>query len=574
MNHAFPHYYLLLLLSLVCSLGLSGCQRKSRDRSEAVLQRLSEEKTKTDDLRKAIRYLSQMTPSNAKNVNREVLLELNTWIKNLNTSGFKYDTPLLLSGFPADQLAAVGCSNPAALQFDYWDVDYLYERRTMSKLASWIVEFPVRDTLLAPILAAKQEQLEPTERVQLEEAYKLFDWTIRNVVLEAEESSSVERRVADPRLPLIDDGVGYGYLPWEVLLFSRGDFIERGRVFNALAQQRGIDTCWISLGAEAGSAGDLFAIGVLIGQEMLLFDPKLGMPILDPDTTEFATLATAQSNERVLRRLDLPGQFDYASDIDSLKSIQLLIDAAPVATSARMKLLEGSLIGDERMQVYLDVDGLSQRLMAAAPKSSVAVWQTPLLAQLQALYVREQLENTTPFTIQYYSRHGVWLMRTPAAEGRLKHLVGDFENTLDTQGALATYMESRIDDESIKRLQYDPEVQRELGVGRGPGEDKDAFEMRMAQTQIIFGKAKTDAAFLLAQLHFDRGNFEAAQNWLEKRVIDDARSVEWHAAAWYLAARTYQELGDLEQAAEALTHQPSPQEPGNRLRLRYLSRQE
>jgi predicted Zn-dependent protease len=55
-------------------------------------------------------------------------------------------------------------------------------------------------------------------------------------------------------------------------------------------------------------------------------------------------------------------------------------------------------------------------------------------------------------------------------------------------------------------------------------------------------------------------------------VIDDPRASELHAASWYTLARAYQEQGKLDEAEEALTHQPSPQEAGNRLRLRYLRR--
>lgn len=558
---------------LLLFLFVGGCQRRDRDRSEAYSRQLDDQKTKTDNLRKGMRYLGQMTPANAKNVSREVQLELNTWIKTIDPSRAEYMTSELLRELPAEELKVIGSSNPLELQFDNWDIDYLYECQMSRDLASWIVDAPIRDSLVAPIVAAKQKSLSPENALQLEEAYKLFDWTIRNIALENEGSSDVASTTPDPRLPLADSGVGYGYLPWEAMLYSRGDFVERGRVFTALARQRNIETFWISVGASAGEPGSLFAIGVLIDDEVLLFEPKLGMPILEPDAVEFATLKQAQENPRVLRRLDLAGQFDYALESSSLKSLQFLLDATPAGASARMKLLDQALLGAERMKVFVNLDATRQRLMAIAPAdTTLHLWQTPLLAQLQAASIRARLKETTPFTQQYVTQHGVWMLPTPASQGRLKHLAGKFENTLDVRGALAIYMDSRIDDESLRKLAYDPAVQRELQVSKDPNESMEQFQMRVSQAQFIFGRAKLDASFVMAQLHFDRGNYDAAEKWFKNRVIDDPRAAELHAASWYTLARAYQEQGKLDEAEKALTHQPSQQEAGNRLRLRYLRR--
>ncbi len=561
---------------LALSFGLPGCFSKShRDQSEALSQQLSEQKLKTDNLRNAMRYLTQMTPVNRKQAAKEVLLELNTWIQDADRTQVNYSPPTqLLDQLPADMLQFVGCENALAQQFGYWDIDYLFERRMMRKLSDWIVEFPIRDTLMVRVIDRYSQQLGDDDAAKLQEAYKLFDWTIRNIALE-DDASSVEQMSPDPRGPIRDDGTGYGYLPWETLLFSSGDFIERGRVFCALASQRGIDTVWVSVESEGGQPGNLWSIGVVIGDALLLFEPKLGMPILDPDAVELATLADAKKNQRILRRLDLPGQFDYALDPGQLKRVELLIDVPPVATSARMKMLEKTLLSDERMVLYEDVAAIQGKLNSIAPDDQVSLWQLPLLAQIQAASVRERLGTLSPYTMQYMAMHGVWLRDNPAGTGRLNHLYGNFENTLEKQGALSMYMDCRVDDGSIAKLEYDPEVQKMLGVPREPGEDDQQYRRRIQQSQYTFSRAKVDAAFLLAQLHFDRGNNSAAEKWFAKRVLGDSRpeAVKWHASAWYMLARIHQQAGDIEGAAEALTHQPSPQEAGNRLRLRYLRRE-
>lgn len=559
----------MALVGLLCS---PGCfSKRGRDRSEEYAQALDERKTKTDSLRNAMRHLKQMNPINQQQIAKDVRLELNAWLQNADREKVEYSPSDLLAALPKDLQQVVGNGNPVSLTFSYWDVDYLFGQRIANKLSQWIVDAPVRDSFMQPLLESYGENLDPAEKLKLTAAYKLFDWTIRNIALE-EDASSVEQTFRDPRGPVTDEGIGYGTLPWETLLFSSGDFIERGRVFTSLAAQRGIDTAWISIGGGEDTPGNLWTIGVVIGDDLLLFEPKLGLPILDPDAVALTTLSHTLDNERIMRRLDLAGQFDYAIETADLTSLELLIDAPPTAGSARMKMLEKALLSDERMTLYRDLDALRARLQAVVPTARVSLWHTPLLAQVQAAAVRSRLDDPTAFAMEYMSKYGVWLIENPASTGRLKHLYGDFENTLDSQGALRLYMDSRIDDSSIDQLANNPTIQEELGVKRMPGEAMDRYQMRVRQSQYIFGRAKVDAAFLMAQLHFDRGNYNDAQLWLEKRVVEDTRAEKWFPAARYLQARCYQELGELQQAATALTYQPSPQEPGNRLRLRYLRR--
>ena len=575
--------FLIVSLVILSMTGLSGCfSKKGRDRTETYAQALAEKKTQTDNLRNAMRYLKQLTPSNRQQAAKEVQLELNTWISHADRTRVQYSPSPLLVEFnqqvPDEMLRLVGSQNPVELQFSLWDVDYLYQCRMVNKLAHWITELPVRDNLMAPVLEQYASQLGEADKLKLTNAYKLFDWTIRNIALEAP-GASVEELTSDPRPPLSDDAMGYSYLPWETLLFSSGDFIERGRVFCALAAQQGIETAWLSVydseqAAEQNQPGKLWAIGVLIGEECLLFEPKLGMPILEPDKVELATLAQTLSSDRVLRRLDLPGQFDYALDRASVQNFNFLIDALPAAASARMKLLEQALLGDERMVVFRDLDALAAKLSDVAPGHAVHLWQTPLLAQVQAASVRERLQTPSPFSMNYMARHGVWLMETSAAAGRRKHLMGEFENTLDQDGALKTYMNARIDDETLARLPYDPEVQHALQIAQIPGEPKEQHEARIAQAQFIMSLSKFAAHYLLAQLHFDRGNYQASEDFWIKRVLDDPRAQNWWAAGHYTLARIYQETGRLDEAARELSFEGSPQAAGNRLRLRYLRRDE
>lgn len=577
-----PKYLLpCLFFALAAVVIFNGCQRRTRDQSESILREMNSRTLRTDSLRQGLRYLSQTSPGNKTNLSKETRVLLNTWLKSVEGNSEAFTTSKLLAGLDPKFLTQVGCESAESSQFGILDVDYLYQCQMMNQLSRWIVKGPVRDRQLQAMLEAKLSELSPEEAQKLESAYKLFDWTIRNVKLAGVESSQVTIKTLDARAPLSEGAAGVANLPWQSLLFCNGDFVERGRVFAALAAQQGIEVCWISVGAAPGEPGHLFAMGVLAGGQLLLVEPKLGLPILNPDNNRWATLQDAVSNDRVTRRLSLP-QYTYAFDKASIRSVQLLIDAIPFAASRRARLLENSLTGEERMVVAVDLDAMAERLSRAAPSATVALWQTPMLAQLYSVELNDRLGQMTEFTMRYMSEHAIWLLENSISTGRLLHLNGRFEKTLDTDGALKTYMETRVDDESLKKLAYNPDVQRALGLIRGDNESREQFENRVAQAQGLFSRAKFDAAFLLAQLHFDRGDYTSSIYWLKERVIHDPRSQRWHAAGWYTLARGYIETESFDLAEEALI-QPSleegsslppyvvnPQDAGNRLRLRML----
>jgi hypothetical protein len=563
----------LAALSLGAIISQTGCRRTQRsDRAAVIDQAIQAKKTKSDNLRDALRYLKQLTPVTRDKVTKEVLVQLNTWIENVPKENFQYTTPALYQPLPADWASRPDVNNPAQLTFDAWDVDYLFQCKLMRNLADWIIATPVRDRLLQPSIDGLKSKLDANAAAKFEEAYKLFDWTVRNISLVGA-AKDVEKLTLDPRGPLREPPIGCSKLPWETVLYSEGDFVERGRVFTALAHQRGIDTVWVSINGTATSPGYLWAIGVPIAGQLYLFESKLGMPIVDPDTLAFATLKDARENERILARLDLPGQFDYVVNPGDLASVALLVDALPTSMSARMKVLEKSLLGSDRMNLFVDSDALATAIRKSYPNDPIVLWQTPLLARDIAAQIREMLRTPSQAAAQYINAYGVWFLETPAAQARFRHLKGTFESTDDEEGALTIYMKCRVDDETIGKMGYDPDLQKEYGITKDISDTKESFEAKVRQSQMLYAVAKVDANFLLAQLHYDRGNFEATVNWLEKRILPDKRAEKWHAASSYLLARAKIELGQNDLAEEKLIFQPSPQEPGNRLRLRILRRE-
>lgn len=551
----------------------TGCrQGEEAQASSRISQELEESRTKTDNLRNAMRFLEQMTPMTRDNFIEEVQLQLNTWLKDADRSVANYSATRSLGPLPPEALKLVQADNPLSLRFGYWDVDYLFECRTMKSMSDWIVDFEFHDSIIAEFVEGHRGELSPAEMLKLEEAQKLFDWTVRNIRLQ--EFESLASRSTDSPTELPEDAIPVGceYLPWETTLFCEGDFVERGRIFTALATQRGIDAYWIALDAGGDKPGKLWAIAAAVGQHLFLFEPKHGFPIVDPDNPRLATLKDAMTNERVLRRLNLPGQSEYAYDQASLKDIKLYVDAVPCADSSRMKMLQASLVNEERMVVFRDIDALIANAKKLAPEATAELWRVPLLAQLQAARQREILRTLNDKSRQYMAEHSVWLTGNAVAEGRFRHMQGKFENTdAGEDGALKLYIDARVDDQRITQMDYSPEIRDELGVKRMPNEPMEEYAMKVRQAQMFFASAKRDADFLLGQLLFDRNKISGARDALT-RVINDPKAERWHAAAHYTLARVETELGNYDRAAEELIYKPSTQEAGNRIRLRYLRR--
>ncbi|MCC6511911.1 MAG: CDC27 family protein [Pirellulaceae bacterium] len=564
----------IICLSSLCAITaimIVGCDDNSQDRTRRTEQALNSARTKSDALNDVTRYLSQMTPLNRTKVEMEVQLHLNKWWQTADKSERSKISADLIDGVPPDLRSQTEFALANETQFNVWDVEYLYQCRLYRQLSTWIVERPLKDSLLLGWLDEQSKTLPPEKFAQLEQAFKLFDWSVRNIILQGS-AKDVETLVDDPRKPIVDSGTGYKYLPWQTILYARGDFVERGRTFTALAQQRELQTCWLALRLPSSPAAKLWTIGVWVGDDCYLFEPKLGLPILDPETATPATLAQVQKDERILRRLDVPGRFDYAVNPGDAAKVEFLLEIEPSAATDRMAVLQGSLTGEDRLWLQPDWAPLKEKIQRLYPQSPVALWQVPWLARLFAIDVRDRLQMNSPFTAQYIIEHAVWYMETPAALARLKHLSGQFENTFDERGALATYMDCRLPDEVIDRLPEDPDAQKELAIPRLSAESMDEYKSRLQQLQIVFRQAKLDASFLLGQLHYELGNYADVEGWMAKRTIGNPTAAKWHAAARYTLARAYQQTGKISEAIAALNEDESPMEAGNRLRVRYLSR--
>ena len=69
--------------------------------------------------------------------------------------------------------------------------------------------------------------------------------------------------------------------------------------------QADLHPCWVALPGITEDSYRLWAIGIPVGKQLYLLEPRLGIPLPGPDQKGVATLEQAQQDRRVLftRRL-------------------------------------------------------------------------------------------------------------------------------------------------------------------------------------------------------------------------------------------------------------------------------
>jgi tetratricopeptide (TPR) repeat protein len=186
--------------------------------------------------------------------------------------------------------------------------------------------------------------------------------------------------------------------------------------------------------------------------------------------------------------------------------------------------------------------------------------------------LEQRLTETNEFTARYVQEHLLYIGETPVIQAKYHHLLGHWENSLEEQGAMSKYMNCRVPEEDLAKLPYDTDMQQAFEVQRLANEPAERFNFRLNQVITIYREAKIDATYLIGLLHFDQNNLASSTNWLIKRAQALKGFERWQPSIWYNAARAYEAEGKLQEALEMLRQVPSPQEAGNRLRMRLLQK--
>jgi hypothetical protein len=374
----------------------------------------------------------------------------------------------------------------------------------------------------------------------LARAAALFDWTVRNVQLVANEDAVPHR-------------------PWQVLLYGRGSAEQRAWVFALLCRQLDMDVVMLatrpSQSADASQAGQgeaqFWLPALLLGEELHLFDTRLGLAIPGEGAPGVATLKQAAADDAVLRQLDLEGK-PYPITAEMLKNVTAYTVADWFDLSRRALQVEQKLTGDDRLMLSTDPSAVAERLRALPQIGQVQIWEVPFAT------LRDQLSLLPPARRREVYEFEPLATRPMLWKARLRHFQGRREGG-DEQ--TVTEPSDVIDDHGEAAQLYTDKSVRPT--------DREIAREKFIDKRRVDIAAKLNATYWLGLLSFDDGKYDVAAHWFGRPELrKDA--TPWAYGARYNLARTFEAQEKLEEAIPLLEQDDSPQQHGNKLRARRL----
>jgi hypothetical protein len=168
-----------------------------------------------------------------------------------------------------------------------------------------------------------------------------------------------------------------------VLRRGYGTALERAQVFLAVLQQLGLDGCMLAVPGKPGEPSLRYWLpGALIGNEIYLFDTRLGFPLPGPKGKDVTTLSQVRGDREILRQLTVDDKTPYDISQDQAKQAEIHIACTLSALAPRMRYLEDKFSSADRVQLGVDPLALTQRFAAAVKTEAmkgvpVRVWNLP-----------------------------------------------------------------------------------------------------------------------------------------------------------------------------------------------------
>ena len=536
---------------------------------------------------------------------------LNSWIGS-QTDSSGWTVPALTSSLPAELQRVLVYARIESRKFNLIDVGFLRETLWLRDIASWVSGQKL-DPAFARWLDEAREDLGAANATRLGVAYRLFDWTVRNVQLDP-----VSRDFRDiVATPPVDNGAksptplgyaprfgvpgpGYRFSPQQLLLYGHGDFWQRSWLFMLLARQQGIDVAMLAIPGSPGQQPRPWCTAVLIDDRLFLFDSRLGLVIPQADKRGVVELADVIRDSRILGTNELPGRLDlspqqrYPVRHADVRQVTALIDGSPHYLGRRMRHLQQALTGDQRMVLTTSPGDLAERLERHPGVGAVRIWRIGYDAilyrrgreetlsgddrvQRKAHYERmgwpNDYETFEKLLVHDYEMHA-WVFQSsrPLADGRKKHLRGMFFKQEEEPGAANYYLQARVSDRILKNFLEDPGFRaKRYGFVQRPGQDKNGNQPRVERAYRGMVRAKQSATYWIGLANYEAGRFEVALDWLQNRTLATRSDSPWEAGARYNVGRTLEALGRVSKARQVYFGDESAQSHGNSLRARWLA---
>lgn len=560
----------LALALLVCSV---GCDRGVKEVAEIQQRRQQRANTgNVDQVREAFEFVSTLAELDPASAQQRITGLLNAWVDG-RTGHEAWKTPAMVQTLEGDVARFPLLGQLSAPRFIESDTDYLRLNYLLNQLASWVADNGVDDPLFGAWILQQESRLGTAGVEQLRVANRLFDWTIRNIALERREAEGP----APPAPPLPAGlefrGPGYRQTTFQTLFRGTGDSLQRARVFMQLCRQANIDSCFLCIRQDDSPSLREWAVGVLVGKELFLFEPELGIPIPGAGQVGIATLEEARKDASIMRRLNVPGWFDYPWTSAQIQQTIAYIDVPVESLTWRMAELEKGLTGDLRMALAFPADAKSETFDAVPGVAGVRLWPVSIQSQIYEMAIAAEARSNAMLAVYEASRWGMLEGNFPLPRARWRHLEGKFDDEEERAGARVLYMQLLLPEADIENLMSNVDLQKAYNFRRELGMPQEVYEQRLRQVQYFMTSSKRTATYWISLMHFDTSGFDNARNWFEKRVLVEDRESIWKAAARYNLARTLEHRGEWEQAAELYKTSGDPQEHGNRIRARFAQRQ-
>ena len=560
-----------------------GCQenRTAKPRVKHSSSDASEQNT----VAKGLEYLEKMDEYDEKSALAQAAYQFNRWIDTQKLdSNWKPDE--FVGRLPRSVRERGGVIDQLSRKrFDLDDVRYVEECVWMRQVSQWVSHQPL-DPPVAKWLDGKKAQLGERSSEQLASAYRLFDWTVRNIQLEAllpspdeataapvagtgaTTNSSANEPAALRGLP----GPGYQFDPIQILLYGRGDAWQRMRVFTLLARQQGIDVVTLAFpGRTIPPRPRPWVSGVLIGDQLYLLDLQLGVPIPSEGTEGIATLAQVLADPTLLKNLEIDESHSYRIATEDLAEVVALIDVVGPGLAQRFELAEKQLVGEYRTVFYVPISKLANRIQACKGVSDIYVWSVPFEANWYRLAVEANLQKDSQAAARHFIKYSMFTNQSPLARGRITYLRNQIENREEEPGAKALFIQARVSEMNLNEFETNEELQRQLGISR-VSRNEQQWQAQLAMFKGMLTETKQYASFWLGMCQLESGRPDAAVEWLKLRTLEPWPDGIFSPLARYNLARAYEQLGDLAEAQRLLLADKSLQEHGNYLRARMLEK--
>ena len=441
-----------------------------------------------------------------------------------------------------------------------------------------------------------------TDVDKLTDALKLFDWSVRNVQLSRMPREPTTEQIRENALNNVPGGIaslrgvpgpGYQRLPWHLFSNGYGDAWERARLAIRLMRQRKINAAMLAVpNLDDESKLDLWAIGVLIGDEVFLFDPALGLPIPGKNLSGIATLSQVRADPKLLSTLDLkPGEsqqdIDYPINRIQLSKVTALLDAAPESISKKMAEIDDALIGKEwnDFQLKYNVDNAAALFAKAQGIDDVRLWDIPFLASefRKAVEAAQNVGSQNLIHLSELKRESILDMKVALinedetsydyvglSQARHRFLLGRFQSSSNSQikGAARLFEQLRITDEEINGFETNDEWKSVYGLHAGSTLKLNAEEQQsmIQEIKMQFRFIRVDALYFLALSYYEN---ELASNalslfdiYVDTAMKGDPEWSQWQFSTEYMKGRCHENLMQFDEAIESYMGEVIPKERG------------